>query len=280
MLVREFLHQVCGLSRRIIKVLKFQGGTILVDGVPRDVRYKLTEGEVIQVLFPPEARGPSMVAERLPIEIMYEDDDVLVIHKPAGIATIPSLNHTTGTIANRLLGYYDEKNLHYTVHIVTRLDKDTSGLLLVAKHRLSHSILSRDQKIGLVNRSYYAIVEGHLHEKKSTIDLPIGRKAESIIQRAVLEDGQQAITHYVVEREMKEETLVSVRLETGRTHQIRVHFSHIGHPLLGDTLYGGIHTKIQRQALHCKSLSFNQPFTGERITLTCDMPEDMQQILR
>ncbi|UFU00583.1 RluA family pseudouridine synthase [Radiobacillus kanasensis] len=280
MLVRDFLHQVCGLSRRIIKVLKFQGGSILVDGAHKDVRHKLQEGETIQIIFPPEARGPAMVAERLPIEIVYEDEDVLVINKPAGIATIPSVNHTSGTIANRLLGYYDEQNLQYTVHIVTRLDRDTSGLLLVAKHRLSHSILSRDQKLGAVNRSYYAIVEGQLQERQSTIDLPIGRKEDSIIQRAVLPDGQQAITHYEVEQEMADETLVSVRLQTGRTHQIRVHFSHLGHPLLGDDLYGGDLTKMKRQALHCKSLAFNQPFSGERITLGCDMPGDMASLLK
>ncbi|MBM7571547.1 RluA family pseudouridine synthase [Aquibacillus albus] len=275
--IRDYLREVRGLSRRLIKAIKFNGGSLLVNGELSTVRRKLIEGDELEVILPPEERGSYMKPEKLPLDIVYEDDDVLVINKPSGVATIPSFNHVSGTIANRILGYYDEHKLDYTVHIVTRLDRDTSGLMLVAKHRYSHSILSNDQKQGLVNRRYYAIIEGKLGNKNGVVDLPIARETDSIIKRRVHDDGQRAITRYEVEKEIGETTLLDIKLETGRTHQIRVHFSHLGHPLIGDDLYGGDMTVMKRQALHCRLLSFIQPTTKERINLSSELPEDMKQ---
>nr|WP_138416552.1 RluA family pseudouridine synthase [Aquibacillus sediminis] len=277
MLVYDYLRQIKGFSSRLLKEVKYD--RLLVNGKVVTVRRRLVAGDELEVLLPPEGRGASLQSEQLPLEIIYEDDDVLVVNKPAGIATLPSMNHKSGTIANRLLGYYDQHHLPYTVHIVTRLDADTSGLLLVAKHRYSHLLLFRDQQKGLINRRYQAIIEGQLSNKQGTIRLPIGRKSGSIIERTVVEDGKPAITHYQVLEIRNGYTNVGVNLETGRTHQIRVHFAHIGHPLLGDGLYGQKKQEIERHALHCSGLSFQHPITNELKTFHAEMPADMKQII-
>ncbi|SDJ86762.1 RluA family pseudouridine synthase [Sediminibacillus albus] len=278
MLIKEYLQQIQGFSRRILKAVKFDGGTILQNGKPATVRKKLTAGDRLQVIFPPEQRGNHMQAANVPLHLIYEDDDVLVLDKPAGIASIPSHQHPSSTIANGLINYYEKKQLAYTVHIVTRLDKDTSGLMLVAKHRFSHSRLSDQQKQGCIKRSYSAFVEGKMEQKAGTINAAIGRKHGSIIEREVTEHGQQAITHYQVIEELDGYSLVDIQLETGRTHQIRVHFSYIGHPLIGDDLYGGNSSRIARQALHCKTLAFSHPASGERLEFTAEMPKDMTSL--
>ncbi|WP_439647406.1 RluA family pseudouridine synthase [Aquibacillus saliphilus] len=280
MLVKDYLMSVQGFSRRLLKAVKFQGGSILVNGENATVRRVLMVGDEIAIVLPEETKGTFMEAENLPLEIVYEDNDVLVINKPAKIASIPSLHHSSGTIANGILGYYRAHNLTYTVHIVTRLDRDTSGLLLVAKHRFSHSLLSKDQKQGKVNRSYYAIIEGYFTGTQGTIDAPIGRRENSIIERMVRDDGQRAVTHYKLMMEAGQFSLLDVKLETGRTHQIRVHFSNLGYPLVGDDLYGGNNDKINRQSLHCKTLEFTQPMTKERLSFKCEMPQDMRELLK
>ncbi|WP_047982369.1 RluA family pseudouridine synthase [Ornithinibacillus contaminans] len=279
MLLRDFLRNEQGFSRRILKSLIYDGGTILVNGEAVTVRHSLRAEDTVTVKFPLEVKGPHMIPEEIPLEIIYEDDAVLVINKQANVATIPSLHHQTGTIANGVLHYYEQNNIPFTIHIVTRLDRDTSGLLLIAKHRYSHSILSASQKQGNVKRKYFAIVEGTPIPKQGTIDGNIGRKDDSIIERVVRADGQRAITHYQVIRSNQTHALVEVKLETGRTHQIRVHFSHIGHPLAGDDLYGGTSSYIERQALHCFELGFEHPATKEWKSFTVPMPDDMKKIL-
>ncbi|QTN01391.1 RluA family pseudouridine synthase [Sediminibacillus dalangtanensis] len=279
MLIKEYLQQIQGFSRRILRSVKFGGGAILKNGQPVTVRHELAAGDVLAVVFPPEKRGSHLIGEDIPLDIVYEDEDILVLNKPAGVVTIPSMLHPTGTIANALIGYYERLGLTYTVHVVTRLDRDTSGLLLVAKHRFSHSLLFEKQKAGSVNRSYYALVEGELETESATIDAPIAKKETSMIEREVVAEGKRAVTHYQVIRHTAGGSLVNVRLETGRTHQIRVHFAHIGHPLMGDDLYGGHEDKIERQALHCKTLAFQHPATGERLEFSAPMPEDMKKLL-
>ncbi len=201
-------------------------------------------------------KSADMAAEPIPLSIVYEDDYVIVLDKPPHMSTIPSREHPNGTIANALLFHYEKQQLQTTVHIVTRLDRDTSGLVLVAKHRHVHHLLSEQQKQGKVKRRYEAVCHGYVTPLVRTIDAPIGRKGDSIIERQVRPDGQRAVTHYEVLQQKNEMTHVSIRLETGRTHQIRVHFSHIGHPLVGDDLYGGSRARIDRQALHSCELTF------------------------
>ncbi|MEQ6375513.1 RluA family pseudouridine synthase [Bacillaceae bacterium S4-13-56] len=281
MLVREYLLEVQHLSRSLLTAIK-KNGDILVNGKHVTVRYALSYGDQIEIFFPPETHGKALQPEFDPIQIIFEDQDVLVIWKEPGIPTIPSREHPTGTLAHFVLGYYKTHEIPYTFHVVTRLDKDTSGLVLIAKHRYSHGRLSELHQKGEVKRRYQAIVEGFVEQDVGTIDEPISRHPESIIQRMVSPDGQRATTHYKVikrgEMEGDKMSLLEIELETGRTHQIRVHFSFIGHPLLGDDLYGGRGNWIQRQALHCYSLRFTHPFTGETKKFHIPLQEDMEQI--
>jgi 23S rRNA pseudouridine1911/1915/1917 synthase len=279
MMIRDYLQSVHGFSRRIIKAIKFDGGQIMVNGAPVTVRYRLTAGDQLKIEFPPEIKGDYMLPENLELHIVYEDKDVLVIDKQPGMPVIPSFQHPTGTVANAVLGHFEKNHIPFTIHTVTRLDRDTSGLMLIAKHRYSHSILAGFQKSGEVKRSYQAIAEGRLLEKKGTIDLPIGRKEGSIIERTVMENGKRAVTHYKIIQELASCSLVKVKLETGRTHQIRVHFSYLGHPLLGDTLYGGKAGQIERQALHCDEISFPHPVTKEIMRFASTLPEDMEKMI-
>lgn len=276
--MREFLidQQV---SKRTLTAVKFDGGTITVNGKEKNVRYHLVEGDILELKFPEEKGSESLVAEEIPLSILYEDEDVLVVDKPWGMKSIPTKNEPTGSLANAIAGYYERVGICSTVHIVTRLDKDTSGLVLVAKHRHVHHLFSLQQKGREIKRTYEAFAEGRLDTDTGTIEEPIGRKPDSIIEREVRQDGRYALTHYRVKKRFHDFVHIELRLETGRTHQIRVHMSFIGHPLAGDDLYGGSVVLIGRQALHCKNLSFFQPVKKEWVQLEAVMPLDMRILL-
>ncbi|WP_337747831.1 RluA family pseudouridine synthase [Gracilibacillus saliphilus] len=277
LLLREYLIQVRGISRRILTAIKFEGGKLLVNNNSVTVRHRLSENDLVEVVFPPEKRSKLLIPEPIPIDIIYEDDDVLVLNKSPYMATIPSFHHLSNTLANGIIYHYDQQQVPYTVHVVTRLDRDTSGLLLIAKHRYSHSILFQDQHEAKVNRRYQAIITGQLNEKKGVLDYPIDRAPDSIIKRVVAATGKRAITHYQVKEELEDISLVEIKLETGRTHQIRVHFSSIGHPLIGDSLYDGDTTKLKRQALHCHQLSFHHPLTKELMEFEISLADDLEE---
>ncbi|WP_332689148.1 RluA family pseudouridine synthase [Halalkalibacter lacteus] len=279
-LLRLFLRDYCQISKRALADIKFNGGLLLQNGKEVTVRTLLKEGDDITVCLPQEKVSESLEPENLNLDIVYEDEHLLVINKVAGVPTIPSREHPVHTLANAVLGYYVKKSIFATFHAVNRLDKDTSGLLLVAKHRLAHDRLSKLQQEGRVSRYYTAILMGQWKEEKGTIDAPIGRMSNSIITREVREDGKRAITHYVVRLSSDNLTVVDIKLETGRTHQIRVHFSYMGHPLLGDELYGGTRGAMKRQALHCGHIQFQHPFTHRTINVKKTLPEDMQNVLK
>lgn len=279
MTIKDYLQQVHSFSRRILKSIKLDGGAIYVNNIKQTVRYRLKVGDSLTVHLPPETIGLRMEPIQMPLTIKYEDEDIFILDKPANIATIPSQKHPINTIANGVLAYYKEQNLPYTVHVVTRLDKDTSGLVLIAKHRYSHSILDRVIKEGKIKRKYTAIVHGHLKNRTGIIDAPIGRKTDSIIEREVRKDGKEAVTHYQVIQQFANYAMVEIELQTGRTHQIRVHFSYIGHPLIGDDLYGMKSNIITRQALHASHLCFDHPFKEKRIAIESNIPQDMKQLL-
>ncbi|BAM47912.1 RluA family pseudouridine synthase [Amphibacillus xylanus] len=274
MILRDFLREKIGLSRAMVKTLKFDGGQILVNDELVTVRKVLTAGDQVRLVFPKEIRSPSLTPVKLKLDIIYEDDFIIILNKDANIAVIPSLGNQEPAIANGLIYHYDQQNVDYTVHIVTRLDRDTSGLMLVAKQDYCHSLLHQKP----IERHYMALVHGKLMNHSGTINAPIGRKSESIIERMVTPEGKQAITHYQLIRAYDDYSLVAVQLETGRTHQIRVHFAHIGHPLAGDQLYGGSVDLVKRQALHCTKLSFNHPITNERLQFESNWPEDLNVI--
>lgn len=277
-LVKQFLKEQ-QISKRALTDIKFNGGDILINDTHVNVLHMLQKGEILTLIFPIENISEQMKPESLPLTIIYEDEYLLVIHKPQGMNTIPSFTHPTGSLANALLGYFQNNNLYATIHIVTRLDRDTSGLVLVAKHRHIHHLFSQMQQKNEVKRMYEAFCHGIIKEKTGTIHAPIARKKDSIIERCVASDGQVAITHYEVLNEFNDYSHIRLQLETGRTHQIRVHLSSIGHPLLGDTLYGGKKDLVSRQALHCSYLQFIHPITLKSMEFRIPLNNDLHNLV-
>lgn len=272
MLVREYLISVRAFSRQLLKQIK-HGQGLKVNGTSVTVRKKLEGGDELEVTLPAAEPAGRLEAVEMELAIVYEDEDLLVIDKPAGLAVMPSMNHDV-TLANGVIAYYKQNRIPSTIHIVTRLDRDTSGLVLIAKHAYSHSLLSACHG-GTVEKTYLALVEGRLDQSKGTIEDSIGRKHGSIIEREVRKDGQPSTTRYQVLELFKQHSLVEVELVTGRTHQIRVHMSYLGHPLAGDDLYGGSLNLMKRQALHCHRLAFTHPLTGEAVVCQQELPWDM-----
>lgn len=279
MTVKQYLKKRRQFSRRLLSRLTKEKNSILVNNKERRIDYRLKINDRLTITFPTEQIGARMKAEQISLNIVYEDEFLLIINKPPHIAAMPSFNYPTGTIANGILGYYEKENLPYTVHIVTRLDRNTSGLMVIAKHHYSHSLFSQMMQKDLLIRKYTAIVQGYMKTTLGTITAPISRAEDSIIKRKVHETGKRAITHYQVQQRTDHYSLVHIQLETGRTHQIRVHFSHIGHPLIGDDLYGKASKHIDRQALHCHEVQFNHPVTQEKMIFTANLPKDIQDLL-
>lgn len=283
MLLREFLSKN-DISKTTLTAIKYEGGQILVNGEVRNVRHSLQPGDRVTVQFPPEQLSEGLKPEYGKLSILYEDETILLLDKPAGQSTIPSRNHPTGTLANFVCGKFESEGILSTAHMVTRLDTDTSGVICAAKNRHIHHLLSKQMNQQLFHRSYTAFAEGAGFPAWMTIEQPIGRKEGSIIERTVRQDGQYAKTdvkflgNYV--RESFPFSAVELTLHTGRTHQIRVHLQWAGHPLVGDNLYGAVNHLFPRQALHCSSISFLHPLTNERMKFDSALPEDMQHFLQ
>ncbi|MDQ0223543.1 RluA family pseudouridine synthase [Streptococcus moroccensis] len=279
--VKTFLkkHEV---SKSLLAKIKFKGGNILVNNQPQNAIYLLDVGDKVTIDIPSEEAFENLQAVSRPLQIVYEDDHFMVIEKPAGVASIPSILHSN-TIANFVKAYYVEKNYeNQQVHIVTRLDKDTSGLMLFAKHGYAHARLDKQLQKKMIQKKYFALVKGETElEDKGEIIAPIARPEDSIITRCVHKSGKYAHTRYeTVARYKGGIHLVDIHLLTGRTHQIRVHFNHIGFPLLGDDLYGGsLGDGITRQALHCHRLEFYHPFEEKHIILESSLPDDFQAVV-
>jgi 23S rRNA pseudouridine1911/1915/1917 synthase len=273
-----------GISKKGLTSIKYNGGNILVNGEERTVRHLLTKGDDITVFFPLEEFSNGLIVEHGNLNIVYEDDALLILDKPPFINIIPSREHPTGSIANYLCGYFEEQGIHSTVHIVTRLDRDTSGLVCIAKHSHVHHLMGLQQKNGLINKQYEAIVHGQLMKEEQSIIAPIGRKETSIIEREVRSDGQLSHTDVKLLKSgfaANGEPISHIRLKlhTGRTHQIRVHMAYIGHPLVGDELYGGSRELFNRQALHCVLLEIEHPLTKEKLRFTSKILEPMKKIM-
>ena len=275
--VKTFLKQQ-GVSKGLLAQVKFHGGKIEVNNIEQKAIYYLSFNDEVQITVPDDEGTPRIDASDLPIDIVFEDEHFLIVNKPAGVASIPSNVHLKDTMANRVKGYFKRKAYpNKVIHIVTRLDRDTSGLMFFAKHRYAHALIDQELRNRQVIKKYTAIIPGHLEKQHGYIDAPIARTSDSIITRRVHESGKSALTEYWVKEKFEENSLVDIQLHTGRTHQIRVHFSSIGFPLMGDSLYGGKENNyVQRQALHCRELTFYHPFLKERIVLTADYPEDFQ----
>lgn len=268
-----------GYSSANITALKKMNENVVIDGEWVHMNQKLKAGNVLRVNISEDKSSENIPAINMPLDIVYEDEDIVVINKPAGLSVHPSLNHYEDSLANGLMYYYEAQGKPFVFRCANRLDRNTSGLTVVAKHMVSGNILSTMVKNRQFHREYYAIVRGRLSEPCGTIDAPIGRVAENTIARQVdFEKGERAVTHYEVIEEKNGHSLVSIHLETGRTHQIRVHFKYIGHPLIGDEIYNPDFEWMQRQALHSHAVKFRHPITGEEMEFVADMPEDMNRV--
>ena len=280
--VKTFLrkHEV---SKGLLAKIKFRGGDIRVNCQSQNATYLLDIGDQVVIDIPPEEGFETLEAIDYPLDILFEDDHFLILNKPFGVASIPSVNHSN-TIANFIKGYYVKQAYeNQQVHIVTRLDRDTSGLMLFAKHGYAHARLDKQLQKKSIEKRYFALVKGAgagVIEPEGNIIAPIARDEDSIITRRVAKGGKYAHTEYKVIASYGNIHLVDIRLHTGRTHQIRVHFSHIGFPLLGDDLYGGsLEHGIQRQALHCHFLSFYHPFLEEQLEISSPLPDDFKNLI-
>lgn len=277
--IHDFLKNEAAFSKRLIIKAKSETGLIAVNGEKKTVRYILAIDDNLTVQFPEEVPSESMYRTKMPLNIIYEDKDLLILNKPGMMAVIPSREHPSHTLANGVLAYFAEEGIASTIHVVTRLDSGTSGIVLLAKNQYTHSLLSNQQRNHQLERHYTAIVTGELKSKSGRIDQPIGRKSDSIIERTVTDSGKRAVTRFQVVKTDGKYSLVRVQLETGRTHQIRVHFSHLGYPLLGDTLYGTASDVLNRQALHCHQIRFKHPFNNQLLTFDCGLPDELQEIV-
>lgn len=278
-LLRTFLREK-GVSRKLLARVRHHGGKVCINGEASHMRTHLKQGDFIQLHVPHEGEHETTVPSNIPISILYEDENFLVVDKPYGVASIPSRQQPDMSMANRVKGYYQAQNYpDQVIHIVTRLDRDTTGVMLFAKNKYTHALMDQQLRNKTIEKIYYAIIDetDQLAPDHGFIDAPIGRTEDSIINRMVREDGKPALTEYWIEESFPEGNLVRVKLHTGRTHQIRVHFEHKGAPLLGDSLYGGrVDETMKRQALHCRMVSFIHPFTDEPLIVTAPFPSDFE----
>jgi pseudouridine synthase, rluA family len=266
------------LSDRLITKLK-KANKIYLNSLPTYTKKSVTVGDTVSVLIDFEEDNSNIVASNIPLNIIYEDDYLLVLNKPANIAIHPSILHFDNSLSNGVKFYFDKLGLKKKIRIVNRLDRNTSGIVILAKNEYIQECLIKQMKTNEFKKEYLAIAKGILESKSGTLNFPIARKEGSIIERTVSSDGDSAITHYDVVKEFNNLSLVHIVLETGRTHQIRVHFSHIGHPILGDTLYGSPSELINRQALHSYKLTFIHPVTKKELILESSLPNDIKNII-
>lgn len=264
-----------GVTSSLLKVAIYHGGKMLINGEEKWAVDMVHPGDRFTLILPAEPANPLIEASPAPIEIAYEDQDFLVLNKPAGVATVPAHHvEVADSLVNRVKYYYQQQGYENQVtHVATRLDKDTSGLVIFPKHRFAHAVLDRQLKRHEIKKNYLALVTGKA-VSHGYIDAPINRDPASFVQRMVTGDGKPSVTEYWCLATASDVSLVKIRLHTGRTHQIRVHFSYLNSPLLGDAMYGQKSPLIARQALHCYWMQFYSPFKSQFITIQAKLPRD------
>lgn len=264
-------------SRLLYKLIK--NNCISLNGKDCDTRSIASPNDIITINFDYSEDNSNIVPTEMDLNIVFEDDWLLIVNKPAGIATHPSVLHFSDSLCNGVRFYFDSIGLKKKVRPVNRLDLNTSGLVVFAKCEYIQECLIFQMKFNVFKKDYLAICNGIFEDKVGVIDLPIARKENSIIERCISEDGQSSITHYEVLKEFDNFSLVKCSLETGRTHQIRVHMSNVGHPLIGDSLYGTDSNLIERQALHCYHICFSHPIFKNDLDFVCDLPDDFKSLV-
>ncbi len=273
--VLQVLKEHFLLSDRLITKLK-KNKKIYLNNKETYTKQKVISGDVVSFILDFDEDNSNIVPSNIPLDIIYEDEYLLILNKPAGIAIHPSILHYDNSLSNGVKFYFDKIKLNKKIRIVNRLDRNTSGIVIFAKNEYIQECLIKQMKTKELKKEYLAIVCGILENSSGTLNFPIARKEGSIIERCVNTNGDLAITHYDVLKTFNNLSLVHIVLETGRTHQIRVHFSYINHPVLGDTLYGNPSDLIARQALHSYKISFIHPITKENMTITAPLPSDMK----
>ncbi len=268
----DVLATTMNISSRLIRKCK-NHNHILLNKKSGSVNRIVHTGDVISMLLDHDEN--TFEPNPIQVEVLYEDCDMLVVNKPPFLVVHPTKGHPEGTLANALSYHQYQKGQNYKIRFINRLDRDTSGLVLIAKNAYAQQIISEQMQADLVDKYYLAIVEGILKDDSGTIDLPIEREEELDIKRIVIDTGLPSVTHFEVLERFENHTMIKIKLETGRTHQIRVHFSHIGHAVLGDTLYGTPSDLISRQALHCTEMVFKPPREHQKISVVSQLPEDM-----
>lgn len=278
--VDTLLRKQLGLSGSMVRRVKFLEDGILVDGQRVNTRFYPKEGQLLSVRLSDSQPSMGTVPREGPLDIVYEDPDVIVLNKQAGVPVHIGLGHYDDTLGNFLMYHYQKTGQVCDFHPIHRLDRGTSGLLVVAKHPHAQEKLKKQMHTPDFLRSYLAICEGNVTPEQGIICMPIGRREGSLVEHCVRPDGKYACTHYHVQKSNGVYSLVELQLETGRTHQIRVHMAYLGHPLVGDFLYGTENScLIARPALHSHVLSFLHPITGEKLRFCQDIPDDMAQLL-
>ena len=278
-----YISEITDYSRTAVQRL-IEENKIIVNGKKEKVSYKVQNGDKIEIEEEP-AKEIELKAQDIPLEILYEDDDIIVVNKPKGMVVHPANGNPDGTLVNAIMSICKDSlsgiGGEIRPGIVHRLDKNTSGAIIIAKNDKAHINLSEQLKNHEIKKTYIALVRGIVKENNATINMPIGRSKKDRKKMDVDKNGKEAITHFKVLKRYKDCTLLEINIETGRTHQIRVHLSHIGYPIIGDEVYsnGKNRWNIEGQCLHAKSLDFKHPITGKQIRIEAELPEYFKKIL-
>jgi len=275
--IKEVLKAHFQISDRLITKLK-KNNKIYLNDLPVYITENIKENDVIKVYIDFDESSDNIIPTKMDLNIIFEDEGTIIINKTPGIPVHPSQNHYTDSLSNGLQYYFKKQHINKKIRPVNRLDKDTSGIVIFAKNEYIQECLIRQMKNHIFKKEYLAILEGNLKENSGTIHAPIQRKAGSIMEREISENGEKAISHFKLVKNFEKYCVVKYTLETGRTHQLRVHSKYMGHPILGDTLYGKSSPFISRQALHAYKISFINPLTNKYITLNAPVPDDMKFI--
>ncbi len=277
--INEIISKEFNFSNRLLTKL-IKNKNVLFNEKKIDTRTLISNSGIIKIDFNYDEDNSNIVATKMNLDIVYEDEWMVVVNKPAGCPIHPSKLHFEDSLSNGIKDYFDSIKINKKIRPVNRLDLNTSGLVIFAKCEYIQEQFSNQMANNLFKKEYLCLVDGLFKEKSGTIDLPISRKQGSIIERTINENGKKSITHYDVLKESDNYSLVHCKLETGRTHQIRVHMQAIGHPILGDTLYGKYSDLINRQALHSYKIQCIHPVTSKKLNFIADLPSDMKQLIK